>query len=118
MALTSLGLLLLLSSLHYGQTEALPKATVRTVSPYDPLYPGDTVTRQCDISDYEDWSYRWCRDGQQLTNNNKKTITLSADAAGSYSCEGSRRDLPTKSQLSDGHSITITALALPTATRE
>ncbi|KAM6949171.1 titin-like [Aplochiton taeniatus] len=113
MALTSLGLLLLLSPLHYGQTEALPTATVKRVSPQDPLYPGDTVTLQCDISDYEDWSYRWFRDRQHLTNENKKTITLSGDAAGSYSCEGSRRDRPTKSQLSDDHSITITAL--PTA---
>uniref|UniRef100_A0AAY5KZC8 Ig-like domain-containing protein n=1 Tax=Esox lucius TaxID=8010 RepID=A0AAY5KZC8_ESOLU len=37
---------------------ALPMASV-SVTPHGFLYSGETVTLQCDISDYKDWTYRW-----------------------------------------------------------
>ncbi|XP_052351641.1 low affinity immunoglobulin gamma Fc region receptor II-a-like [Oncorhynchus keta] len=55
---------------------ALPVASV-SVSPQSLLYPGETVTLQCDISDYTDWTYLWSRNNQQLSSQTSETITIS-----------------------------------------
>nr|XP_023990711.1 uncharacterized protein LOC111960148 [Salvelinus alpinus] len=52
---------------------ALPRASV-SVSPQGLLYPGDTVSLQCVIPDYTDWTYLWFRD-----HNSRPTATLNSD---------------------------------------
>ncbi|KAM9401153.1 leukocyte immunoglobulin-like receptor subfamily A member 3 [Salvelinus alpinus] len=92
---------------------ALPRASV-SISPQFVLYPGDTVTLQCDISDYTDWTYHWFIDKQLLPSPTRKTITISLpDKAGQYQCVGTRRGRPQKSYYS--FSLPIVVTALPTA---
>uniref|UniRef100_A0A674C895 Ig-like domain-containing protein n=1 Tax=Salmo trutta TaxID=8032 RepID=A0A674C895_SALTR len=101
------------SSLHISVT-ALPTASVKA-SPRGPLYSGETVTLQCDISDNRDWTYRWHRDNQLLPNPTSKTTTISLpDQAGQYQCEGTRTRQPKKTYLSS--SLTIIVASLPKAT--
>nr|XP_023999135.1 basement membrane-specific heparan sulfate proteoglycan core protein-like [Salvelinus alpinus] len=101
------------SSLHISVT-ALPTASVKA-SPRGPLYSGETVTLQCDISDYRDWTYLWQRDNQLLPNLTSKTTTISLpDQAGQYQCEGTRTRRPERTYLSS--SLTIIVAALPKAT--
>ncbi|XP_038831545.1 basement membrane-specific heparan sulfate proteoglycan core protein-like [Salvelinus namaycush] len=92
---------------------ALPSATL-SVSPQGPLYSGDTVTLQCDIPDYTDWTYYWYRNNQPFSSTHGKTITISLpDQDGQYQCAGTRTDRPQKSQLS--RALSIQFIALPTA---
>nr|XP_029530106.1 basement membrane-specific heparan sulfate proteoglycan core protein-like isoform X4 [Oncorhynchus nerka] len=95
---------------------ALPRASV-SISPQFVLYPGDTVTLQCDISDYTDWTYYWFIDNQQLPSLTRKTITISLpDKAGQYRCVGMRRSRPQMSYYSSALPIIITALPKATLT--
>ncbi|XP_029609903.1 Fc receptor-like protein 5 isoform X2 [Salmo trutta] len=114
---TLLCVLLLLSILiycgHCGEDDALPSASV-SVSPQGPFYDGETVTLQCDIPDYTDWTYYWYRNNQPGHSTHDKTLTISLpDLDGQHQCQGTRRDQPQQSQLSRALSIQLTAL--PTA---
>ncbi|XP_038831542.1 basement membrane-specific heparan sulfate proteoglycan core protein-like [Salvelinus namaycush] len=92
---------------------ALPSATVST-SPQGLLYSGETVTLQCDIPDYTDWTYNWYINNQPGSSTHGKTITITLpDQDGQYQCMGTRTDRPQKSQLSRAPSIQF--IALPTA---
>ncbi|XP_064787559.1 B-cell receptor CD22-like isoform X2 [Oncorhynchus masou masou] len=109
--------LLLLSILiycgHCDEDDVQPRATLR-ISPQGLLYSGDTVTLQCDIPDYTDWTYYWYINNQPGSSTHGKTITISLpDQAGQYQCLGTRRDRPQNSQRSKAFSIQLTAL--PTA---
>uniref|UniRef100_A0A3P8Y6E9 Ig-like domain-containing protein n=1 Tax=Esox lucius TaxID=8010 RepID=A0A3P8Y6E9_ESOLU len=65
------------------------------------LYSGETVTLQCDISDYTDWTYWWYRNKQLLSPGSpSKTITTLSDQVSQYQCQGRRTDRPQSSQLS------------------
>uniref|UniRef100_A0A4W5NET7 Ig-like domain-containing protein n=1 Tax=Hucho hucho TaxID=62062 RepID=A0A4W5NET7_9TELE len=79
---------------------ALPSATLR-ISPQGLLYSGETVTLQCDIPGYTDWTYLWSRNNQPGSSTHGKTITISlSDQDGQYQCEGTRKYRPQHSQLS------------------
>ncbi|XP_042184167.1 Fc receptor-like protein 5 isoform X4 [Oncorhynchus tshawytscha] len=95
---------------------ALPMASVKIVTPQGLLYPGETVTLQCDISDYTDWTYRWFRNNEELPIQTRKTIAISLpDQAGQYQCAGMRRGRPQMSYYSSALPIIIIT-ALPKAT--
>ncbi|XP_031681500.1 basement membrane-specific heparan sulfate proteoglycan core protein isoform X4 [Oncorhynchus kisutch] len=99
--------------------KALPTALVKIVTPQGLLYPGETVTLRCDISDYTDWTYRWFRNNEEPPIQTRKTITISLpDQAGKYQCFGTRRDRPQKSYRSSALPIIITALPKTTLTVE
>uniref|UniRef100_A0A673ZPS1 Ig-like domain-containing protein n=1 Tax=Salmo trutta TaxID=8032 RepID=A0A673ZPS1_SALTR len=96
---------------------ALPRASV-SVSPQGLLYSGETVSLQCVIPGYTDWTYRWFRYNQHLPSQTSKAIDITihitlTGQAGQYRCEGLRNDRPQRSQPSDD--ITISVTALPTA---
>ncbi|XP_055757040.1 carcinoembryonic antigen-related cell adhesion molecule 5-like [Salvelinus fontinalis] len=92
---------------------ALPVATL-SVSPQGPLYSEETVTLQCDIPDYTDWTYYWYINNQQFSSQTSETITISLpDQAGQYQCLGKRTRRPQWSNLSSSLPIIVTAL--PTA---
>uniref|UniRef100_A0A8C7JAD8 Ig-like domain-containing protein n=1 Tax=Oncorhynchus kisutch TaxID=8019 RepID=A0A8C7JAD8_ONCKI len=85
------------------------QSLVKIVTPQGLLYPGETVTLRCDISDYTDWTYRWFRNNEELPIQTRKTITISLpDQAGQYRCVGRRRDRPQKSYRSSALPIIIT----------
>ncbi|KAK6323351.1 hypothetical protein J4Q44_G00056900 [Coregonus suidteri] len=89
--------------------KVLPTASVKA-SPQGPVYSGETVTLQCDISDYRDWTYRWHRDNQLLPSPPSETITFSlSDQAGQYQCEGTRTRRPQKTYLSPSVTIIVAA---------
>ncbi|XP_067118040.1 Fc receptor-like protein 5 [Osmerus mordax] len=61
------------------EVKALPTATVNILSPPPaPLYPGDTVILQCDISENADWNYYfWFINGQEYSGSlPKATLTV------------------------------------------
>uniref|UniRef100_A0A6Q2WZD8 Ig-like domain-containing protein n=1 Tax=Esox lucius TaxID=8010 RepID=A0A6Q2WZD8_ESOLU len=87
---------------------ALPMASVR-ISPHGLLYSGETVTLQCDISDYTDWTYWWYRNKQLLSPGSpSKTITTLSDQVSQYQCQGRRTDRPQSSQRSVSLHISVT----------
>ncbi|KAM9401174.1 cell adhesion molecule CEACAM5-like isoform 2-T2 [Salvelinus alpinus] len=91
---------------------ALPVASV-SVSPQGLLYSGETVSLQCDISDYTDWRYYWYKNNQHLPDETSKVIdiiihTTQTVQAGQYRCEGLRTDQPHRSQPSDDITISVT----------
>ncbi|XP_071022856.1 leukocyte immunoglobulin-like receptor subfamily A member 4 [Oncorhynchus clarkii lewisi] len=98
--------------------EALPTASVKIVTPQGLLYPGETVTLQCDISDYTDWTYRWFRYNEELPIQTRKTTISLPDQADQYSCVGMRKGWPQKSYHSSALPIIITALPKTTLTVE
>ncbi|XP_034146720.1 carcinoembryonic antigen-related cell adhesion molecule 5-like [Esox lucius] len=107
--------LLLLNTLIYcGHSQDLPRASVKIVSPQEPLYTGDRVTLQCYIPEYTDWTYVWYKDNELLPIETSKTTTISLpNNAGQYQCQGKRTDQPQSSYMSPNHPISVTAL--PTA---
>ncbi|XP_045557694.1 basement membrane-specific heparan sulfate proteoglycan core protein isoform X2 [Salmo salar] len=104
---------------------ALPRASV-SVSPQGLLYSGETVSLQCDIPGYTDWTYYWFRDNQHLPSQTSKgiiftipiTLTGQTGQTGQYRCEGLRTDRPQRSLPSDDVTISVTALPKATLTVE
>ncbi|XP_034146721.1 basement membrane-specific heparan sulfate proteoglycan core protein-like [Esox lucius] len=91
------------------QVTAPPTASV-SVSPHGLLYSGESVTLQCDISDYTDWTYRWYRNKQlQSPGSPSKTISTLSDQVSQYQCQGRRTDRPQSSQRSVFLKISVTA---------
>uniref|UniRef100_A0A6Q2WRH7 Ig-like domain-containing protein n=1 Tax=Esox lucius TaxID=8010 RepID=A0A6Q2WRH7_ESOLU len=79
------------------------------VSPHGLLYSGETVTLQCDIPDFTDWTYQWYNIKKlQSAGSPSKTITALSDQVNQYQCQGTRTDLPQSSQLSVSLHITVT----------
>ncbi|XP_045071150.1 hemicentin-2-like isoform X2 [Coregonus clupeaformis] len=96
---------------------ALPTASVKIVTTQEPLYSGDTVKLQCDISDYTDWTYHWLINKERLSSHTSKTTTIFlSDQAGQYQCEGTRTRWPQMSYLSSSLHISVTALPETTLT--
>ncbi|XP_028975538.1 basement membrane-specific heparan sulfate proteoglycan core protein-like isoform X3 [Esox lucius] len=89
---------------------ALPTASV-IVYPYSPFYPGETVTLQCDIPGYTDWTYHWYQNNQLHPSLTSKIITFTITLTGPdglFSCEGTRTDRPQWSQRSAPFAISVT----------
>uniref|UniRef100_A0A8C7J448 Ig-like domain-containing protein n=1 Tax=Oncorhynchus kisutch TaxID=8019 RepID=A0A8C7J448_ONCKI len=110
-----------INSGHSEDDDALPTASVKIVNPQSLLYPGETVTLQCDISDYTDWTYRWFRDNHHLPSQTSKAIDITipitqTGQAGQYRCEGLRTDRPQRSQPIVVVTISVTALPNSTLT--
>ncbi|XP_045069735.1 obscurin-like [Coregonus clupeaformis] len=95
---------------------ALPSASVKIVTPQGLLYPGDTVTLLCDISNYTDWTYSWFRDNQELPIQTRKNTISLPHQAGQYNCDGRRSGRPQNSYGSFSLPIIITALPKATLT--
>ncbi|KAJ7983478.1 hypothetical protein DPEC_G00377860, partial [Dallia pectoralis] len=92
------------------QITDLPSAAVN-ISPVRPLYSGETVTLQCDISGYTDWSFQWYRNKERRSPGSpSRTITTLSDQVGQYQyqCMGTRTGRPQSSQLSGSLHINVT----------
>uniref|UniRef100_A0A3P8XGC0 Ig-like domain-containing protein n=1 Tax=Esox lucius TaxID=8010 RepID=A0A3P8XGC0_ESOLU len=86
---------------------------LKIVSPQEPLYTGDSVTLQCNIPEYTDWTYVWYRDNQHLPSQTSKTFTISVpDQTGQYQCQGKRTGRPKSSYISLHHPINATGTPL------
>ncbi|XP_045078195.1 low affinity immunoglobulin gamma Fc region receptor II-c-like [Coregonus clupeaformis] len=108
-----------------AQGWSLPTASVKIVTTQEPLYSGDKVKLQCELSDYTDWtgwSYTWYKD------NTKKLVTLSVkhtttgatftinraakSVQGLYWCQGEILSRSISSIISDPVTITVKAGAV------
>ncbi|XP_072544717.1 leukocyte immunoglobulin-like receptor subfamily A member 2 [Salminus brasiliensis] len=83
---------------HCGQTEEIPKPTLR-VYPHTTVYTGDTLTLTCDLqSSLTGWRFRWFKDSQQLNplteykDTNTLSITVSDTGTAEYQCIALRGD--------------------------
>ncbi|XP_016414878.1 B-cell receptor CD22-like, partial [Sinocyclocheilus rhinocerous] len=109
-------ILLLMSFIHAGLTQARPKPVVK-VSPDQRVFRGETVTLTCDIQrggNFQ-WTYSWFKDGSVIRRVTERvyTITSLSDNSGEYSCRGERSD----SQRSDtSAAVTLTVSDLPRST--
>ncbi|KAK6291899.1 hypothetical protein J4Q44_G00376840 [Coregonus suidteri] len=80
-----------------------------SVSPQGLLYSGETVTLQCVIPGYTDWTLLLVQKQQQrLPDETSKVINITipitqTGLVGQYRCEGTRTDRPQTSQPSGGH---------------
>ncbi|XP_034146535.1 obscurin-like [Esox lucius] len=103
--------LLLLNTLIYcGHSQDLPRASVKIVSPQEPLYSGERITLQCYIPENTDWTYVWKRNSQLFPIETSKTTTIILpNNAGQYQCQGKRTDQPQSSYISPNHPISVTA---------
>uniref|UniRef100_A0A6Q2ZL00 Ig-like domain-containing protein n=1 Tax=Esox lucius TaxID=8010 RepID=A0A6Q2ZL00_ESOLU len=87
----------------------LPRASVKIVSPQEPLYSGDRVTLQCYIPEYTDWTYVWYKDNGLLPSETSKTTTIMLpNNAGQYQCRAGRGDPVYYTQYSEPVHIQVT----------
>nr|XP_055037686.1 Fc receptor-like protein 5 [Misgurnus anguillicaudatus] len=123
MELISLPLvLLLISNIHSGQSEALPRATVR-VTPDRSVFTGETVTLKCEIENQYrslNWTYQWYKNitkvfnsGRYTVNRDSLTITgVTESDQDEYWCSAERNGQPPL--LSS--SVNLSVRALPRVT--
>uniref|UniRef100_A0A9J7XW78 Ig-like domain-containing protein n=1 Tax=Cyprinus carpio carpio TaxID=630221 RepID=A0A9J7XW78_CYPCA len=112
--------LLLMSFIHSGLTQDLPRSTL-TVTPNSPVFTGERVIRKCVIESYRDWRYEWNKGSVKLQTSerytvNRDTLTIRG-ATGSdqdqFWCRGQRDKRPNSSQSS---SVSLTVKDLPRST--
>ncbi|XP_073721202.1 Fc receptor-like protein 5 [Misgurnus anguillicaudatus] len=123
MELISLPLvLLLISNIHSGQPEALPRATVR-VTPDRSVFTGETVTLKCEIENQYrslNWTYLWYNRRTSVFNSehytvNRDSLTINGVTESDqdeYWCSAERNGQPPL--LSS--SVNLSVRALPRAT--
>ncbi|XP_073693761.1 Fc receptor-like protein 5 [Garra rufa] len=115
MELSQLPLVLLLISIHSGQTEERPKPKV-TIKPDQHVFRGETVTLRCDIDGkgVTGWQYSWYKDGSASVFSKLQEHTFSfvnESDAGKYSCYGAKRGGSRRSQNSDTVTLTVSGRA-------
>ncbi|KAG1931393.1 Fc receptor-like protein 3 isoform X3 [Pimephales promelas] len=112
-------LLLLISNIHSGHTEDVPKPTL-TVRPQSSVFTGDSVTLRCDIKDegVTSWSYIWYKDGSTsfLSEGQEHTFNVTESDAGKYFCYGTETGGSHRSQHSDEVTLTVTERPKPRVT--
>ncbi|XP_059393805.1 low affinity immunoglobulin gamma Fc region receptor III-like [Carassius carassius] len=109
--------LLLISNIHYGQTEERPKAKVR-IKPDQHVFRGETVTLRCDIDGegVTSWKYSWYKDGSDSVFSELQEHTFSSvteSDAGKYSCYGAERGGSRTSNIRDEVTLTVSDKPTP-----
>ncbi|XP_059380138.1 leucine-rich repeats and immunoglobulin-like domains protein 1 isoform X2 [Carassius carassius] len=104
-------ILLLMSFIHAGLTQARPKAVVK-VTPDERVFRGETVNLTCDIqgAGHTQWSYSWFKDGYTfypLTTTAEISFTAEVYHRGEYSCRGERSDSQRSSDISAAVTLTV-----------
>ncbi|XP_059380123.1 basement membrane-specific heparan sulfate proteoglycan core protein-like isoform X1 [Carassius carassius] len=108
-------ILLLMSFIHAGLTQARPKAVVK-VTPDERVFRGETVNLTCDIqgAGHTQWSYSWFKDGYTfypLTTTAEISFTAEVYHRGEYSCRGERSDSQRSSDISAAVTLTVSDLS-------
>ncbi|XP_056108550.1 Fc receptor-like protein 5 [Rhinichthys klamathensis goyatoka] len=103
-------LLLLISNIHSGHTEEIPKPKV-TIKPDHPVFRGETVTLRCDIYDgVPSWRYNWYKGHSSMVFSELQEHTfrsVNESDAGKYSCNGTETEGSRRSQRSDEVTLTV-----------
>ncbi|XP_026116248.1 Fc receptor-like protein 2 [Carassius auratus] len=105
--------LLLISNIHSGQTEDIPKPTL-TVEPQSSLFTGDSVTLRCEVDQiWDGWEFIRSRDSNtESTEAATKTInSVTVSDGGEYRCRAQRRGLYTNYS----EPVTVTIYEIPKA---
>ncbi|XP_059416544.1 B-cell receptor CD22-like [Carassius carassius] len=103
--------LLLISNIHSGQTEEIPKVKV-SIKPDQHVFRGETVTLRCDIDGegVTNWKYSWYKDGSVSVFSELQEHTFSSvteSDAGKYSCYGAEKGGSRTSHISDEVTLTV-----------
>ncbi|KAK7167250.1 hypothetical protein R3I94_001596 [Phoxinus phoxinus] len=104
-------LLLLISNIHTGHTEEIPKPKV-TIKPDHHVFRGETVTLRCDIygEGVTSWRYNWYKDGSTSVFSERQEHTFSSVSeynAGKYFCYGTETEGSRSSHRSDEVTLTV-----------
>nr|XP_055037645.1 obscurin-like [Misgurnus anguillicaudatus] len=112
----------LISNIHSGQNEALPRVTV-SVTPDRSVFTGETVTLKCEIEDQYrsfNWRYLWYKNTTEVFNSenytvNRDSLTINGVTESDqdeFSCSAERDGRPPLSSSS----VILTVKALPRVT--
>ncbi|XP_073669807.1 Fc receptor-like protein 5 [Paramisgurnus dabryanus] len=111
----------LISNIPSGETEALPRVTVR-VTPDRSVFTGETVTLKCEIDQYRslNWRYLWYKNTTKVFNSghytvNRDSLTINGVNTSDqveYWCSAERDEQPPLSSSP----VNFTVKALPRAT--
>uniref|UniRef100_A0A9J8AKH0 Ig-like domain-containing protein n=1 Tax=Cyprinus carpio carpio TaxID=630221 RepID=A0A9J8AKH0_CYPCA len=103
----------LMSFIHSGLTQALPRSTL-TVSPNRPVFTGERVSLKCVInSDHSGWRYEWNKGSTKVSERhtvNRNTLTIERSEtsdAGLYTCRGHIDGRSVSSQSSSAVSLSV-----------
>ncbi|XP_073712766.1 Fc receptor-like protein 5 [Misgurnus anguillicaudatus] len=108
----------LILNINAGQTEVLPRVTVR-VTPDRSVFTGQTVTLRCEIEDqYSDWRYLWSNSRISVFNSERYTVNrdsltingVTKSDQDEYWCIPGRHGRPQTSLPSSPVYLTVTAL--------
>ncbi|XP_051572846.1 Fc receptor-like protein 4 isoform X2 [Myxocyprinus asiaticus] len=86
--------LLLISNIHSGHTEEIPKPT-QTVKPQSSVFTGDTITLNCEVDQSTEWEFLWTKDSdfELFEASGTKTISsVKVSDGGQYKCRARRRE--------------------------
>uniref|UniRef100_A0A8C6TBT6 Ig-like domain-containing protein n=2 Tax=Neogobius melanostomus TaxID=47308 RepID=A0A8C6TBT6_9GOBI len=91
---------------------AIPTPSVKGVTPWLDVFPGETVSLSCGMkTEASDWLYKWSKDGQPIKyeesvksdrEGTSLTIISSVSHAGEYSCMAEHRERAVFSDYSSG----------------
>ncbi|KAG5261078.1 hypothetical protein AALO_G00299750 [Alosa alosa] len=83
--------------------KALPTPKI-TIDAPSPVFPGEKVTFKCEVKSSNEWKYKWFKNHNLepvATSNTSTTFKHVVETdAGTYWCQGERRDRPTSSRAS------------------
>uniref|UniRef100_A0A3Q3LP34 Immunoglobulin superfamily member 1-like n=1 Tax=Mastacembelus armatus TaxID=205130 RepID=A0A3Q3LP34_9TELE len=88
-----------------------PKPTLTKDSKFALMFPGESLTFTCAVSDFPGAEYLWYHNGKEIPQSAKNTYTidsLSHSSSGQYHCKAKRGDVPFSTQESEKISLQIT----------
>ncbi|KAL6490971.1 hypothetical protein MHYP_G00013160 [Metynnis hypsauchen] len=105
-------ILLLVSLVRAGHTQALPRATLTVEPKWSPVFIGESVTLKCEIQSYRNWRYQWYKGSSRTAVSQSQTNTLTIRSAADqyqYWCRGERDNRPSSSQHSNRVGFSVEA---------
>ncbi|XP_040927567.1 B-cell receptor CD22 isoform X2 [Betta splendens] len=89
----------------------IPVASLRRVTEWIDVFPGETVKLSCEVEGSSDWTYIWYKDDVEVVDRQSgATLSISSASAahaGRYKCKGRLQHRPVNSSLSVGLTLTV-----------
>ncbi|XP_048879201.1 Fc receptor-like protein 5 isoform X12 [Brienomyrus brachyistius] len=102
---------------------AHPKAVLTVESRWTEIFPSESVTLRCDLQGGSaEWEYKWYKDQQEIskykTGDKYRIPSVTQSDTGQYTCRGQHLKRTVLSEMSDGTSVTVSALPKAVLTLE
>ncbi|XP_051280945.1 titin [Dicentrarchus labrax] len=88
----------------------IPVPVLTQETPWLDVFPSEIVKFSCKIIDGLDWIYTWYKDGQELVESNRATLSISSAStadAGQYTCMGRGKDRSVNSKSSSARNLRV-----------